>query len=122
MSKTQISLHFTREEFACKCGCGQDTIDAQLITLCEHMRSLNNAPITPTSGNRCAEYNKKIGGSKNSQHILGRAADLPVNDPARVYKRLRAIYEGQYGFGLYDTFIHVDSRKDMAWWDNRTNK
>ncbi|EAS4214514.1 serine/threonine protein kinase, partial [Salmonella enterica] len=25
-----ISKYFKRSEFACKCGCGQDTVDAEL--------------------------------------------------------------------------------------------
>jgi len=46
-----ISEHFSRSEFRCKCGCGQDTVDVELIELCEVVRDLNgNKPLVVTSG------------------------------------------------------------------------
>jgi len=112
-----ISAHFNRSEFSCKCGCGFDTVDTDLLTLCEIIRELNgDVSLTPNSGCRCKDHNRKEGGSVLSQHLLGRAADLPVRNPEEVYKKLCNLYPNIYGFGLYNNFIHVDSRNDKARW------
>ena len=38
-------------------------------------------PIIINSGYRNAEVNRKVGGVKNSQHLLGQAADIRPKDP-----------------------------------------
>ena len=40
------------------------------------LRDMYGRPITVNSGYRCPELNKAVGGSKNSQHIRGQAADI----------------------------------------------
>ena len=106
-----ISENFNREEFACQCGCGFDTVDIELVSLCELVRELNGgSPLSPSSGCRCSSHNAKEGGSQNSQHVRGRGADIPVDNPKEVYKALCELYPGKYGFGLYHNRVHVDSR------------
>lgn len=105
-----LSEHFSRREFACRCGCGLDTIDAETMRLCEIARAIEGGPAEVKSGHRCALHNAAVGGAVHSQHVLGRAADLGVSDPARVYQRLCDTFPDRYGFGLYATFVHVDSR------------
>jgi len=39
-------------------------------------------PIVITSGYRCPALNKAVGGVKNSQHVLGQAADIKAANPA----------------------------------------
>lgn len=113
----KLSGHFDRDEFACKCGCGFNTVDAELLSLCEYVRMINgDKPLTPNSACRCKSHNNFVGGSQKSQHLLGRAADLPVDNPKEVYGKLCERFPGQYGFGLYETFIHVDSRSKKARW------
>lgn len=46
--------------------------------LLEPLRSLVGLPVKVTSGYRCAELNKAIGGSPKSEHIQGFAADIKV--------------------------------------------
>jgi uncharacterized protein YcbK (DUF882 family) len=113
-----ISKHFFRSEFACKCGCGQDTVDAELLTVLERVRTHFDAVIVINSGNRCPKYNKKIGGSKNSQHIYSRAADHVVHgvNPRDVQEQLDDWYPGRYGIGSYETFTHIDTRGYRARW------
>lgn len=107
----KLSENFSRSEFACKCGCGQDTVDVVLIEILELVRDHFNQPITINSGNRCTVYNESVGGAKNSQHLKGRAADITVKGhaPSEVHAWLDAWHKG--GLGKYDTFTHVDSRK-----------
>lgn len=115
--------HFKRNEFACKCGCGFDTVDFELLTLCNEVREFEGGPITVSSGCRCPAHNAKIGGVQISQHVKARAADLHVEYPELTYKWLCRQYPNQYGFGLYDTFVHVDTRTNApARWDKRTKK
>lgn len=49
-------------------------------TTLEPVRAIFGAPIDTTSGYRCPSINKKVGGSKTSQHVLGQAADIGIND------------------------------------------
>ena len=112
-----LSKHFSRAEFACKCGCGFDTVDAVLLGYLESIRTYFGAPITINSGCRCSTYNAKIGGESKSLHMAGRAADITVlgTPPADVARYAELI--GCGGIGKYDTFTHVDSRtKGPARW------
>lgn len=106
-----ISNNFSRHEFACKCGCGFDTVDVITVQLCEDVREFDgNTPKTPSSGCRCKKYNRAEGGSEKSEHLFGRAGDLHCNNPELVYKKLCEKYPNQYGFGLYEWGVHADSR------------
>jgi len=109
---------------ACNCGCGQDTVDSVLVSMVENVREYFAQPIKVTSGNRCIEYNEKIGGSKNSQHILSRACDIQVKNvsPNVVQNYCLQAFDGIGGIGRYDTFTHIDSRSDVARWDKRGHK
>ena len=114
---TKLSPHFSRSEFACGCGCGFDTVDSELVDILERVRHYFNAPILITSGCRCEKFNRKILGSDKSQHILARAADFQVQDvhPADVYHWIDEQYNG-YGLGLYDSWVHLDTRNTKARW------
>ena len=55
---------------------------ANLKALCENvlqpLRNHLGCPVIVTSGYRCSELNKKVGGKQNSQHLKGQAADFVV--------------------------------------------
>lgn len=113
-----ISEHFSREEFACKCGCGFDTVDVELVDVLERLRFWANSPIAVTSGCRCKNHNLKVGGSKDSLHKFARAADIKVKniDPRDVYEFLDAMYPDSLGVGLYAGWVHVDTRTGHGRW------
>ena len=67
--------NFKVSEFACK-HCGENKIDQRVIDMAQIIRDELGVPVKVNSGYRCAEYNKKVGGSKSSQHMNGNAADL----------------------------------------------
>ena len=46
--------------------------------LLDPIRAAWGGPIMVTSGYRCPELNKKVGGVSNSQHMKGEAADITV--------------------------------------------
>lgn len=105
-----LSKHFSRSEFACRCGCGFDTVDSELIRILEEVREHFGQPVGIQSGCRCDAHNEKIGGAYKSQHKLGRAADIVVKhtEPDDVADYLAVMDIG--GVGRYSTFSHADSR------------
>lgn len=72
--------HFQKSEFACKCGCGYDAINYNLVSLLEDIRAhFGENPLIVTSGCRCATHNANVGGVQGSRHVLGKAADFYIN-------------------------------------------
>ena len=76
----QLTEHFSREEFACKCGCGADKVSKELVEKLELVRLMYGKPMRVTSGVRCAFHNQGEGGKKTSAHLQGEAADIAVKD------------------------------------------
>lgn len=109
---TQVSKHFKRGEFACKCGCGMAPVDIALVAVVQAVRDHFGASVTVTSGSRCEAHNEAVGGSKGSYHKKGMACDIQVKGvtPADVYAWLCEQYPCKYGFMLYKTFVHIDVR------------
>lgn len=114
-------IYFTRDEFECKCGCGLDTVDFELVKILDDVRAYFGKPITINSGNRCVEHNASVGGSDNSMHLYSRAADFVVKDihANMVADYLENKYSGTYGIGRYNGRTHIDSRETKARWDKR---
>lgn len=112
-----LSVSFNRSEFACKCGCGGDTVDAELINALQDLRSHFNSPLIVTSGFRCEEHNRTIGGAKNSKHLKGRAADFIVSGVTcdDVYCYLLWKYPDRFGIKNYGGWIHLDTRSNERW-------
>ena len=110
-----ISKHFNREEFACQCGCGFNTVDADLLDVLVEIRMHFDAPVTINSAARCPFHNEVVGGGKESQHKLGRAADIVVEGvtPYIVQSYLIELLPGKFGIGSYNTFTHIDSRSGV---------
>ena len=80
-NEQQLTEHFNRKEFACKCGgkyCSpiHNNIDFRIVEICEIIRQYINAPIRISSGCRCDVWNKKNKGVDSSSHRWGFAADL----------------------------------------------
>ena len=104
-----LNRYFSRAEFACKCGCGFDTVDALLLEALREVRVKFKKPVVITSACRCEEHNQSVGGSENSQHKKGRAADIVVvdTDPSLVADFVEDL---GMSVGCYPNFTHVDSR------------
>jgi len=127
-----MTEHFSREEFRSKDGAYfpkqvQDNLKIlaeQLEVLREHFQK----PITINSGYRSPEHNEKIGGSKKSQHLLGKAADVVIEgvSPDEVADAIEFLIDNkmmkQGGLGRYDSFTHYDIRGKKSRWDNRPKK
>ncbi len=109
--------HFLRSEFKCFC-CDFDVVDAELLQVLTDVREHFNKPVIINSACRCEAHNKIVGGSSKSQHLLGKASDIVVKGVHswEVGNYLRVKYPNKYGIGEYDTFTHIDVRKDKARW------
>ena len=70
---TKLTDHFTKEEFDCKCGCGNGdiVISENLVFELECVRVHYGKPMRINSGIRCLSHNRKIGSRDTSSHIKG---------------------------------------------------
>ena len=116
----KLSEHFNSTEFACKDGCGASDVEPALIKVLEGVRAHFNQPVIIVSGRRCAKHNQNVGGAKQSQHLLGTAADIKVKGitPKAVADYLESTYPKDFGIGRYPTFTHIDVRNYKARWGN----
>jgi len=114
----RLTKNFKREEFACKCGCGFNTVDFELVNICQEVADHFEDVVSVTSGCRCKDHNKDVGGGAKSQHLLGRAADLQLKhtDPEDVYEYLTSQHPESLGIGKYNTFTHIDTRDGKSRW------
>ena len=115
--ETYLSENFTREEFACKCGCGFDSVSKDLLDALENLRAVVKRPVGVNSGCRCARHNAVVGGADTSQHCLGRAADVIVSGvpPLAVGWIARAL--GSFsGVKVYRSWCHLDVREGERWY------
>lgn len=120
-----LSESFKVKEFACKDGSNVIFVDSDLVSVLQKIRNHFNRPVVITSGYRTVSHNKKVGGSTNSQHLYGTAADIQVKDtpPEFVADYAETLLSGKGGIGLYPKkagrakgWVHVDVRKNRARW------
>lgn len=104
----QLSPHFRLSEFRDKRTGTVRGPDAELVLVLERIRMLRGRPLVIVSGFRTVATNRAVGGARSSQHLYGRAVDIPsgyVNeDEARAC--------GALGIGLSGEWAtHVDVRR-----------
>ena len=70
--------NFKKAEFKCPCGKCNGYGNGIATTLVETLQELRNkyGKLQITSGYRCVAHNKDVGGSTNSKHTKGQAADF----------------------------------------------
>ena len=121
----KLSPSFSVREFRCRDGTDTIMIDEGLVVLLQCIREHFGKPITITSGYRTAEHNAKVGGSKSSQHLLGRAADIQVAgvSPDAVAAYAESLMPTWGGVGRYPVkagrakgWVHVDTRANKSRW------
>ena len=109
--------YFKKSEFKCQCGgkyCNgyPAEMSPKLIDILEELRKYFGKPITITSGLRCKQHNKNVGGVSNSQHQYGKAADIyiPGIDKAKIKAKayeLGAAYS-YYGTAGMGEAVHIN--------------
>lgn len=95
---------------------------ARTVQILDKLRELLSASIAISSAYRSPAYNKKIAGAAASQHTRFNALDFSVRsvsspaDWAAVLRQMRADGLFRGGIGVYNTFVHVDTRGTNIDW------
>ena len=100
-------------------------IKALVLNVLDPLRAMIARPIIITSGYRSQRVNELVGGSKTSQHLLGKAADIHVQGytPQQmdmVYRTIQMYYDfDQLIFYPSKNIIHVswngDKNRQESW-------
>lgn len=110
--------NFSPQEMASK-GEGELLIDPVSMDKLQALRTALGKPMLITSAYRSAAHNKRVGGATHSQHRLGKAFDVRMEnqDPAAFERAARAA--GFTGFGHYPKsgFMHIDTGPARRWND-----
>lgn len=117
----QLSKNFHLREFQCQCknaDCKIVIIDTDHVAKLQVKRDRWGKSVKINSAHRCEKHNKAVGGATGSRHVKGDATDITV--VGMTPKQVSDDCEDFNGKGLYDTFVHVDSREGkLARWDFR---
>lgn len=105
--------HFSRGEFACKCGkCGGFPAepDMGLIQKADALREHLGVPIHVSSGVRCETHNAAVGGVSNSRHLTGKAMDFRAEgfSAAQVLARVHLLGGIRYAYAIDGNYVHMD--------------
>lgn len=123
----KITEHFSWEEAKCKDGTEvPEDLRPNVILVASEMEvlryELGAMKINVHSWYRTKAYNAKVGGSPNSQHLLGKAIDISIKDvtPLEIKNKIEDLISRglmkEGGIGLYKTFVHYDIRGNKARW------
>ena len=105
--------HFSRQEFACKCGkCGGFPAepDMALVRQADALREHFGVPIHVSSGVRCKTHNAAVGGVANSRHLTGKAMDFRVDGKtsAQTLARVNLLSGIRYAYAIDENYVHMD--------------
>jgi uncharacterized protein YcbK (DUF882 family) len=108
------SKYFKIAEYDCQCknaqceGKGVE-LDSKLLAIMDKIREKYGAPVSVTSGWRCPDHNKAVGGAANSTHMSGKGVDITAPDIEKLYKIcLEQAGLTGIGDGRKKGFIHID--------------
>ena len=127
---TQLSPHFNAREFRCSCGKSHETLLAsELVDKLETLyTALNCSKIIVTSGYRCPEHDKAVGGTSSGQHTKGTAADVCCygQDGQPISSKTVCCTAQDLGFGGIANitssyqYTHLDVRSGYRWLGDET--
>jgi uncharacterized protein YcbK (DUF882 family) len=113
-----LTEHFDRREYACKCQCGLDRIDPLLADKVEEVRyevaeDWKEVPFTINCGCRCTKHNAEVGGVESSAHTpredtFCKAVDIACTDGEFRYYLLKAMLKHFRRVEPRETWIHGD--------------
>lgn len=106
--------HFKSSEFTCRCGCGGNNMQPKFLQMIDNARGFANCPFKITSGTRCFEHNKRVGGSATSSHLSGVAADIKFSNELQLVKIVYGLTKAGFtriGVNSEQQFVHVDNDK-----------
>ena len=121
----RLAPSFAVREFRCRDGSDTIMVNQALPVLLQAIREHFGRAVVITSGYRTAAHNAKVGGSKSSRHLLGRAADIQVQGVAveAVAAYAESLMPDWGGVGRYPVkagrakgWVHVDTRAKKSRW------
>lgn len=123
----KISTHFHSTEFRCKCGCGKIKIDENLVNKVERIFSkLNASKCIVSSGYRCPNYDKRIGGFVG-RHAEGLAMDCVFYDkkgaiiPSKIVLCVAQDLGELRGMAkINNNYVHLDNRASGKYMGDET--
>lgn len=125
-NSTQLSPHFNAREFRCSCGKSHETLLAsELVDKLEALyATLNCSKIIVTSGYRCPEHDKAVGGTSSGQHTKGTAADVccygqdgqPISSKTVCCKAQDLGFTGIANITSSYQYTHLDVRASAKWY------
>lgn len=118
-SSENLSANFKIREFDCKGAgcCSQTKVDEKLVEYLQQIRDKFQKPVYIQSGYRCPTHNAKVeNAASKSKHMDGLAADIAVEGVAPLEVAQLAESIGVKGIGLYDDFVHIDTRQKKSFW------
>ncbi len=128
--QTQLSPHFNAREFRCSCGKSHETLLAsELVDKLEALyTALNCSKIIVTSGYRCPEHDKAVGGTSSGQHTKGTAADVccygqdgqPISSKTVCCKAQDLGFTGIANITSSYQYTHLDVRTSGKWYGDET--
>ena len=115
---TKLSANFKVKEFACLDGTDTIFVSDELVKILQKVRNHFGASVIINSAYRTEAHNKKVGGSANSQHKYGMAADIRINgvSPKTIATYINTLMPNSGGIGVYSSFVHIDVRAKKSRW------
>ena len=118
-----LTKNFSSAEMMCSCGCGEDAMDPDFMSILQNIREDMNRPLRVSSGVRCAKHNSKVSSTgKDGPHVPRKngtaASDILIAgaDALRLIDIARK--HGVSGVGISQRgthskrFIHLDTISD----------
>lgn len=115
----QLADHFQVKEFRCRDNTDTVFVSAELVHILEQIRVHFGKAVNVNSGYRTEAHNKAEGGSPNSQHKYGMAADVAIKSvaPKDIAAYAEKLLPGRGGIGIYKNFVHIDVRANKSRWN-----
>lgn len=113
MNRIRVSTNFMLSEFECTHPQHKHVqLCEDLLDRLQKLRTALGRPIIINSAYRCSVRNTQVGGSPNSQHMLGTAVDIRVTGMTPQAVAAEAEKIGFKGIGIYPSkgFVHLDTR------------
>ena len=89
----------------------EENIEALVDEVLDPARRKLGKPIVVNWGYRCQKHNLEVGGVKNSQHMVGEAADITCADVPRLKQII--VENGKFDQLIdYGTFLHVSWKRN----------
>lgn len=105
----QLTKNFFDYEFSCPC-CGRLKMDKSFLDQLQKARDTAQIPFVITSGYRCENHNRKVGGKSDSSHLVGRAADIETSSSLTRFLVIFGLtIAGFKRIGISKNFVHVDN-------------